>query len=85
MDNGWISLDQIAVLLIIIIFLFGVVLAWIKIMTTKQINENRELTDDLERVIKKNIKDAVEEIQKDISKKITVLEMDTGRKRTQDN
>ena len=69
-DTSIISLDQIAVLLIVIIFLFGVVLVWIKVMSISQMRKTGELIDDLELILKKEIKDSFEKSQNEILKKI---------------
>ena len=72
--------DQIAVLLIVIIFLFGVVLVWIKIMATSQIRENRELTDDLERILRKDIQEGFEKSQAEMAKKLELMKLEIDTK-----
>ena len=47
--------EQLAVLLIIIIFLLGIVLFWIKITASNQIRHTSELINDLEVTLKNEI------------------------------
>ena len=72
--------DQIAVLLVIIIFLFGVVLAWIKIMSTQQTKENREFIDDLEASLKKESTETMISLKNEISNRFELMRIDVESK-----